>query len=93
MAIPALIPVTTPLLPFTMAIVVLSLVHRPFCVPLLVNAIIDPVHTDDEPLIIPAVTAGFTLTVVVTVVVPQVFVTAYLMVVEPAVTPVTTPVT
>jgi hypothetical protein len=60
--LPADTPVTTPLL-FTVARFVLLLLHDPPAVPLLVNVIGDPIHTDVGPLMVPADTAPFTVTI------------------------------
>lgn len=59
-ALPAVNAVTTPL-PFTIATAVLLLVHAPPIVPLLLNDVADPAHTDGAPLIVPAITVAFTV--------------------------------
>ena len=76
LAEPALIPVTTPVVAFTIAMFVLSLLHVPPCVPLVLSPKVCPAHTArfELPFMVPAVTSGFTVTVVVTSVVPQAFV-------------------
>ena len=53
-ALPAFTPVTRPELAFTVATDVLLLLHVPPEVPLLVNVVVEPLHTDVEPLIVPA---------------------------------------
>jgi hypothetical protein len=58
--VPADTPVTTPLA-FTVAMLVLLLLHEPPAVPLLVNVLVDPTHTDDPPLIEPAFGAALTV--------------------------------
>jgi hypothetical protein len=90
-AIPALMPVTFPDAS-TIAIVVLSLLQLPPGVPLLLNVMIDPGHTEVSPLIAPAFAGAVTVTVVVFSVVPHVFVTEYVIVAVPAATPFTIPV-
>jgi len=52
---------------FTVAIEVLLLVHVPPAVPFVLNVIVDPVHTLDSPLIVPALPAVVTVTVFVAV--------------------------
>jgi hypothetical protein len=61
-AVPALTPVTTPLAS-TMATLELSLVHEPPAVAVVVNDTTEPTHTEDAPLITPAVTDAFTVIV------------------------------
>jgi hypothetical protein len=53
-------PDTTPLV-FTVAMLVLLLLHEPPAVPLLVNVVVWPTHTDDAPLIVPAFGAASTV--------------------------------
>lgn len=69
--VPADTPVTTPVLLFTVARAVLLLVHTPPDVPFVVNCIVDPVHTDEEPLIVPAFEAAVTEIDFVVLAVPQ----------------------
>ena len=64
MTLPADTPVTIPA-ELTVAMAVLLLLQLPPGVPLLPNEINDPAHTDDGPVIaVPAVTAGFIVTIV-----------------------------
>lgn len=62
-AVPAVIPVTAPLVEFTVAIAVLPLVHMPPGV-LLLNVVADASHTSGVPVMAPGV--AFTLTVIIT---------------------------
>ena len=59
---PADTPLTTPLA-FTVATASLSLLHEPPAVPLLVSGVDEPIHTEEEPLIKPALTFGFTVSI------------------------------
>ena len=68
--LPEATPVTTPLL-FTVAVLVLLLLHVPPDVPFVVNVIVDPAHTDDDPLIVPALDAAVTEIDLVVLAVPQ----------------------
>jgi hypothetical protein len=72
----------------------LLLLQLPPTLPLLVNVVDKPVHTDDAPLSVPALASGFTVTSFVALDVPQTRgdPTVYIMVVLPSATPVTTPV-
>jgi hypothetical protein len=71
-AVPTVTPVTTPLL-FTVALLLL-LLHAP---PLAAfdNVIAEPVLTVDEPVIEPALGAGFTVTTAVAELSPQLLLT------------------
>lgn len=89
---PAATPVTTPVVEFTDAAAALLLLQVPPLIPLVVNVVDKPLHTDDAPLIEPAFATAFTLTSCVAVDVPQPFDTVYVIVVFPGVTLVTTPV-
>lgn len=71
-AVPAPVPKTTPL-PSTIAAAGLLLVHDPPEVPLLNKLIVEPVHTDEGPLIVPALATGLTVTLYVANDEPQVF--------------------
>ena len=88
--LPVETPVTTPL-EFTVATVVPRLLHTPPASPLLPKLIVEPVHTDDKPLIVPALAIEFIITGYVTFEEPQLLLTLYFTVTEPAVTPVTIP--
>ena len=68
-AVPALTGVTTPA-EDTVATAVLLLLHAP-PLPDAVNVIVLPTHTDDKPVIEPAVAAGITRTDLVAVALPQ----------------------
>ena len=59
--VPDATPVTTPVLLFTVAAAGLLLFQVPPEVPLVVIVIVDPAHTDDAPLTVPAVAAAFTV--------------------------------
>ena len=56
--VPDATPVTTPVLLLTVAAAGLLLIHVPPEVPLLLIAIVDPIHTVDEPLNVPAFTVA-----------------------------------
>ena len=70
---PAVTPVTMPDVP-TVAMPVALQLHTP-PVTTSLSVILPPGHTDDEPVIVPGLGNGFTVTVAVTVLVPQVLVT------------------
>lgn len=72
--LPAATPLTTPVAGLTVAKAALLLLQVP---PLTasVNVMVEPAHTDDGPLIAPAVGAAVIVTVVVAVAVPQLLVT------------------
>ena len=72
-AVPAVIPVTTPPV-LTVAMPVLLLLHTP---PLVASAsvVVPPVHTVVDPVIVPADGVPDTVTVVVVLAVPQLLVT------------------
>lgn len=70
LAVPAVSAETIPL-ELTVATAVLSLVHAPPAVPLLLNDVAEPTHTDEAPLITPAVAVPFTAICFVTLDVPQ----------------------
>ena len=88
---PGAILVTTPVVAPTVATAGLLLVHEPTLLPFEVKLSVDPTHTDDPPLIVPAFRTGFTVMDADAVAVPQGVVTVYVMVALPAATPVTTP--
>ena len=58
---PAVNAVTSPVAGFTLAIAGLVLLHVPPEVPLLVNNEVNPPHSDDAPLTVPAETLGLTV--------------------------------
>ena len=89
MVLPGAIPDTIPE-EFTVATDVLLLLHAPPAVPSELRAIKDPAHTDDGPLIVPAVAAAFTFIIVCALGLPQPF-TVYVMITLPGATPLTTP--
>lgn len=64
--VPVPTPVTNPVAAFTVAIDVLVLVQVPPSAPLVPNCDVEPVHIVDEPLMLPAFAAGFTVSVNVT---------------------------
>ena len=68
--------VTTPLAAPMVATAGLLLVHEPPLFPLEVKLIVDPLHTDDPPLIVPALRTGLTVSGAEAVAVPQRVVTA-----------------
>ena len=74
-ALPAATPVTTPVDAFTVATLVLSLLQVPPDVPPVVNAVDEPAHTVDAPLIVPATGAAVTVNVFKAEAVPQLLVT------------------
>ena len=90
--LPAEIPVTTPLAAFTVATDVFVLLHVPPLKPVLDKVVVEPVHSNIVPFIVPAVGTGLTVTANVVEAVPQPVVTVYIMVEFPGATPVTTPV-
>lgn len=61
--VPAPVAVTIPVNKLTVATDVLELIHIPPLVPLLVYAAVAPAQRGEVPLIIPALTAGFTVIV------------------------------
>lgn len=69
--LPCAIPVTTPVVEFTVAAAVLLLLQVPPPAPLLVNVVDKPMHTDDAPLTEPAFATAFTVMSCVAVEVPQ----------------------
>lgn len=89
-AVPWFTPVTTPAL-LTIAIFVLSLLHVPPAVAVVVNAVTDPAHTDELPLMTPETTCAFTVICLEADDTPQPF-TVYVMEAVPGLTPVTKPV-
>ena len=92
--VPAVTPVTTPVVAFTVATAVLEEVHVPPVVPLLANVEVPPIQMAGVPDKVPAETGAVTVTTKVDSALgqPPVPVTVYLIVEVPAVTPVTTPV-
>lgn len=60
-AVPGPTPNTTPFAS-TIAAVALLLVQTPPAVPLLTKVIVEPVQTDEGPLIVPALARGLTVT-------------------------------
>jgi hypothetical protein len=91
-AVPDPAAVTTPVPEFTVATAVLLLLQVPPLVPLLVNVVGEPAQAVEEPLIVPAFGAAFTVINFVELNVPQLPVTVYFIVELPAATAVTTPV-
>ena len=71
--LPADTPVTMPAL-FTVAMVVLALLHTP-PLPVVLRVPVAPTHTVEGPPMVPASGNGFTVTVAVAATVPQVPVT------------------
>lgn len=55
---PPATPVTIPVTASTVAIAVLLLLHVPLMSPSLTNAVVEPTHTDEAPLTIPALASG-----------------------------------
>ena len=92
MALPAPVPVTTPVVAFTNAIPELLLLQVPPLLPFVVRLRVDPVHTAAPPLIVPAFKTGFTVMDADWVAVPQVVVAVYVIIAFPAAMPVTRPV-
>ena len=74
-AFPAATPVTTPVDVFTVAAALLLLLQLPPSVPLLVNVVVEPAHTVEVPLTVPAFGRAFTLIFADSVAVPQPVVT------------------
>ena len=72
--LPAEMPETTPVVALTVATAVLVLLQVP-PVPVLVNVITEPVHTNVVPLMVPAFESGLTVIAYVAVAVPQPVVT------------------
>ena len=89
---PAATPVTTPVAAFTVATDGVRLLQLPPLMPLLVNVVVEPTHTVEAPLTVPALAAGFTVITLFELNVPQLLVTVYFIVALPAATPVTKPV-
>ena len=73
-AVPVPTPKTTPFAS-TMAAAGLLVVQDPPEVPLLIKVIVEPVHTEEGPLIVPALARGLTFTVYVANDEPQLLVT------------------
>jgi hypothetical protein len=92
-AVPAATAVTTPVEAFTVAKLVLSLVHAPPASPFELNVVVPLEQIACVPLNVPALGAAVTVTVLIAVSFahPPVPVTMYLMVVVPAATGVMTP--
>ena len=74
-ALPSATPVTTPVVGFTVATRVLLLDHVPPASPLALKLIFALAHTDDKPLIVPALGCEFTKTVWAALEDPQLLVT------------------
>ena len=74
-ALPEPTPVTTPFTEFTVATVILLLLQLPPLAPLLVKVVVEPTHTADEPLTVPALGMLFTVTDWVAVAAPQAVIT------------------
>lgn len=72
--LPAATPVTLPVTGSTVATAVVLLVQLP-PETLLLNIILDPIHTDEAPLMVPALATGLTVMVAEAVAEPQIFVT------------------
>jgi hypothetical protein len=70
--LPAEIPVTTPVLASIVAAAVEPLLHVPPAT-LLLSIIVDPAHTEDGPLIVPAFASAFTVNATDAVFDPQIF--------------------
>ena len=71
-ALPAATPLTTPVAAFTVAIAVLLLLQLPVpTLPVLVNVVDEPRHTDDAPLTVPAFGEGLTVTLYEVEALPQ----------------------
>ena len=62
-AVPALTPVTTPVVAFTVATEVLLLLHEPPAVPSLLYVVVDPGQIEAAPLTVPGLAAAFTVKV------------------------------
>ena len=60
-AVPVPVPRTTPFAS-TIATAALLVLHAPPAVPLLLKVIVELVHTDEGPLMVPAFAAGLTFT-------------------------------
>lgn len=73
-AVPGPTPSTAPFTSIN-AIPGLLLLHEPPGVPLVMRLIVEPAHTDEGPLIVPALAAGLTVTLYVANDDPQVFAT------------------
>ena len=88
--VPALTPVTVPVMLLTVATEVADEVHTPPEV-VLVNVVVDPTHASVVPPIAASVGNAFTFTVAWAFEVHPFVVTVYVIVAVPAVTPLTTP--
>lgn len=74
-AFPAATPVTTPVVALTVATPGVVLVHVPPLFPLALKLMVDPAHTADAPLIVPASGSEFTVTTMEATDEPQLLVT------------------
>jgi hypothetical protein len=88
-AVPGAIPVTTPDALTIATPVALELQRPPVTV--FDNAIVEPTHAAELPVIVPALGATFTVITFVAVALPQLVVTLYDIVAVPGIIPVTTP--
>ena len=68
---PGAMPETMPDVASTVAIPALLLDHAPPLFPLAVKLKVDPTHTDEPPLMVPALSTGFTVTEADAVAVPH----------------------
>ena len=87
--VPVVTPVTIPVVPIVALALLLLHVPPPT---LLVKVVVNPTHTADVPVIVPAFGRGLIVIVFVVDAVPHTLVTEYIIVSIPAVTPVTIPV-
>jgi len=89
--LPVPTPVTTPVWGSTVAVAGVPLFQIPFGAPLLLKLTVDPTHTLERPVIVPALGNAFTVTGNWANVVPQVLETMYRILEVPIPTPVTSP--
>lgn len=87
-SIPAATPITIPVVPIDAFAL---LIHHVPPDAASVKVRVEPTHTVDNPVIVPALGSGFTVTNLVATAVPQLFVTVYEMIEVPADTPLTIP--
>jgi len=91
--LPCAMPVTTPVVGSTVATPGVLLVHVPPASPLALKLMVEPAHTDDKPLTVPAFGSEFTKRAWAALEDPQLLVTVYTIRVFPAEIAVTSPVT
>jgi len=90
--LPAATPVTTPVVASTVATPGVVLLQVPPLLPLELKLMVEPAHTAEAPLMVPASGSELTVTTIPAVDEPQLLVTLYVIIVVPADIPVTSPV-